>query len=177
MCIHLLSSTEDFRPQEEGAGLEPCAEGPVVDLTCWRWVTEQQSTEAGKHYNDVIMGAIPSEITSLNIVYSTVYSGADQRKHQSSASLAFVWWIHGPVNSPHKWPVTWKIFPFHDVIMNNKLTIKKTSKPHITGPLWWESTGDRWIPFTKGQQCRKRVMTLSCDMIHLMYFIDEHTDA
>ena len=65
------------------------------------------------------MGAIASQITSLTIVYSAVYSGADQSKHQSSASLAFVWGIHrGPVNSPHKWPVTWKMFPFDDVIMN-----------------------------------------------------------
>ena len=46
------------------------------------------------HYNDVIMGAIASQITSLTIVYSTVYSDADQRKHQSSASLAFVRVIH-----------------------------------------------------------------------------------
>ena len=65
------------------------------------------------HYSDVIMGAMASKITSLTIVYSTVYSGADQRKHQSSASLAFVRVIHrGPVNSPHKWPVTRKMFPF-----------------------------------------------------------------
>ena len=64
------------------------------------------------------MGTIASQITSLAIVYSTVYSGADQRKHQSSASLAFVWGIHrGTVNSPHKWPVTQKMFPFDDVIM------------------------------------------------------------
>ena len=48
-----------------------------------------------------------------------VYSGADQSKHQNSASLAFVWGIHrGPVNSPHKWPVTRKMFPFDDVIMS-----------------------------------------------------------
>ena len=46
------------------------------------------------HYDDVIMRAIASQSTSLTIVYSTVYSGADQRKHQSSASLAFVWGIH-----------------------------------------------------------------------------------
>ena len=65
------------------------------------------------------MGAMSSQITSLTIVYSTVYSGSDQRKHQSSASLAFVWGIHrGPVNSPHKWPVSRKMFPFDDVIMN-----------------------------------------------------------
>ena len=70
------------------------------------------------HYNDVIMGRIASQITSLTIVYSTVYSDADQRKHNSSASLAFVRWIHrGPVNSPHKWPVTRTMFPFDDVIM------------------------------------------------------------
>ena len=51
--------------------------------------------------------------------FSTFYSDADQRKHQSSASLAFVRGIHrGPVNSPHKWPVTPKMFPFDDVIMN-----------------------------------------------------------
>ena len=64
------------------------------------------------------MGAIASQITSLTIVYSKVYSGADQRKHESSASLAFVRGIHrGPVNSLHKWPVTRKMFPFDDVIM------------------------------------------------------------
>ena len=74
------------------------------------------------HYDDVIMGAIASQITSLTIVYSTLYSGADQSKHQSSASLAFVRGIHrGPVNSRHKWPVTRKMFPFDDVIMYVRL--------------------------------------------------------
>ena len=64
------------------------------------------------------MGAIASQITSLTIVYLIAYSDADQRKHQSSASLAFVWGIHRrPVNSSHKWPVTRKMFPFDDVIM------------------------------------------------------------
>ena len=64
------------------------------------------------------MGAIASQITRLTIVYSTDYSDADQRKHLSSTSLAFVRGIHqGPVNSPHKWPVTRKMFPFDDVIM------------------------------------------------------------
>ena len=64
------------------------------------------------------MGAMASEITSLTIVYSTVYSGADQRKHKSSTPLAFVQGIHRwPVNSPHTGPVTRKMFPFDDVIM------------------------------------------------------------
>ena len=67
---------------------------------------------------DVIMGTMASQITSLTIVYSTVYWGADQRKHQSSASLAFVQGIHRwLVNSPHTWPVTWKMFPFDNVII------------------------------------------------------------
>ena len=69
------------------------------------------------HYNDVIMRAIAFQITSLTIVYSTVYSDVDQRKHQRSASLVFVRGIHRlPLNSPHKGPVTRKMFPFDDVI-------------------------------------------------------------
>ena len=76
------------------------------------------SSWAYLHYSDVIMGPMVSQITSFTIVYSTVYSGADKRKHQSSASLAFVWGIHrSPVNSPHKGPVTRKMLPFDDVIM------------------------------------------------------------
>ena len=64
------------------------------------------------------MSAMASQITILTIVYSTVYSGADQRQQQSSASLAFVRWIHrSPGNSPHKGPVTRKMFPLDDVIM------------------------------------------------------------
>ena len=71
------------------------------------------------HHNDVITTTMSSQITSLTIVYSTFYSGADQRKHQSSVSLAFVRGIHrGPVNFPHKRPVTRKMFPFDDVIMD-----------------------------------------------------------
>ena len=66
---------------------------------------------AGYSYSDVIMGTIASQITSLTIVYSTVYSNADQRKHQSCASLAFVRGIHrGPGNSPHKWQLRGKCF-------------------------------------------------------------------
>ena len=68
------------------------------------------------------MDTIASQITSLAIVFSTVYIDIDQRKHQSSASLAFVWEIHrGPVNSPHKWLATRKMFPFDDVIMSAAL--------------------------------------------------------
>ena len=80
------------------------------------------------HYNDVIMSTMASQITSLAIVYSSVYTGPSQRKLQSSASLAFVRGIHRwPMNSPHKRPVTRKMFPFDDVIMFQSIWPPKTS--------------------------------------------------
>ena len=70
------------------------------------------------HYNDVIMSAMASQTTGVSTVCSSVCSGADQRKHQSSASVAFMRGIHRwPVDYPHKRPVTLKMFPFDDVIM------------------------------------------------------------
>ena len=96
------------------------------------------------HYNDVIMGSMASQLTSLTIVYSTVYMAANQRKHQSSASLAFVRWIHrGPVNSPHKWPVTRKLFPFDDVIMKfepNPISLYRNAWELLDQ--WWD--GQSW---------------------------------
>ena len=90
-----------------------------VKRTCW-------TTGSWRcYYSDVIMGAMASRITSLIIVYSTVYSEADQRKHQSSASVAFVQGIHlWPVNSPHKWPVTRKMFRlFHPHLFRDNLSV------------------------------------------------------
>ena len=91
------------------------------------------------HYSDVIMGMMAAQITSLSIVYSTLCSGADPRKHQSSALLAFVRGIHRwPVNSPHKGPVSWKKFPFDDVIMqcdSSYNTINFLPKPHQRHPI------------------------------------------
>ena len=92
----------------------------MITSSTWQWsiATDGVAAPGKYHYNDVIMSAMASQITSLTIVYSSVYSGADQRKHQSSASLAFVRGIHRwPVNSPHKRPVTRKIFASEDVIM------------------------------------------------------------
>ena len=74
------------------------------------------------HYSGVIMGTIASQITSLTIVY--VYPCADQRKYQSSASLAFVREIHRwPVNPPHKGPVMRKMLSFDDVIIMAKRNV------------------------------------------------------
>ena len=100
-------------------------------LTCREWCPiEHFSNGILSHYIDAIMGAMtsqittrlicpgghvlllnkcnPIQITSLAIVYSTVYSGVGQRNYQRSAS---------PVNAPHEWPVTRKMFPFDDIIM------------------------------------------------------------
>ena len=68
----------------------------------WEAGLGRNNQKSIEHYCDVVIGAMASQITSLTIVYSTIYSGPDQRKYQSSAPLAFVWGIHrGPVNSPH----------------------------------------------------------------------------
>ena len=94
----------------------------------FRWSGRATSATSQGHYSDVMMIVMASQITGVLIVYSTVCSGADQRKYQSSASLAFVKGIHrSQVNSPHKWPVTGKIFPFDDVIM-------------VTSPVWGSPT-------------------------------------
>ena len=87
---------------------------------------------------DVIMSTNATQITGVSIVCSTLCSGADQRQHQSSASLAFVrgtprW----PVNSPHKGPVTGQMFLFDDVIIVfDHIRIKATLN------LLWPGDGD-----------------------------------
>ena len=96
------------------------------------------------YYNDVTMDSMASQILSITNVYSAVYSGADQRKHQSSASLAFVRGIHrGPVNSPHKWPVKLKMFPFDDIIMKTYFSLHKTFATQGAGA--WGNLADHDI--------------------------------
>ena len=93
----------------------PFIHDPDMGIIIAVYVSAPDSTKP--HYNDVTMSAMASQTTSFAIVYSTVYSGANQRKHQNSVSLAFVWGTHRwPVNCPHKWLVTRKMFPCDDVI-------------------------------------------------------------
>ena len=66
----------------------------LVDKMCVTHKLMVRDTHIHSHYDDVIMTMVASQITSLTVVYSIVYSGVDQRKHQSSASLAFVRGIH-----------------------------------------------------------------------------------
>ena len=103
-----------------------------VSITAPRLLLYNSLTSASEpHCRDVIMGSMAFQITSLTIVYSTVYAGVDQRNHKGSAPLAFVSGIHRwPVNSPHKWPVTRKMLPFDDVIMR-KCLINGTKQVYI----------------------------------------------
>ena len=80
-------------------------------LCVWHWANIESVWD--ENYNDVIMGMMASQITSVSNISSTVCSVTDKKKCQSSASLFFVRGIHWwPVNSPHKGPVTLKMFPF-----------------------------------------------------------------
>ena len=89
------------------------------------------------------MSAMASSITSLTIVYWIVYPGGDQRKHESSASLAFV--RGRPVNSPHKGPVTQKMLPFDDVIMTTAAeALVHTVRVHICCPLSLITKSGHW---------------------------------
>ena len=84
-----------------------------------------------KHYSDVIMSMLASQITGVSIVCSTVCAGADQRKQQSSASLGFVMGIHQwLVGSPHRGPVMRTMISFDDIIINT-LYLTLTCIPHF----------------------------------------------
>ena len=127
------------------------------------------------HYIDVIMSTIASQITSLTSVYSIVYSDADQRKHQSSVWLAFVLGIHrGPVNSPHKWPVTRKVFPLDDVIMPHPIMNQFVKEfAHVCtflldGVLWDICLMHCGI-FEMGLLCDYRYTNLFSDTKHIRY--------
>ena len=111
-------------PNNDKPSLPPSPVKAAVCLFCLL-VTSQckngQTSALDWHHSDVIMSSMASQVISLTFVYSTIYSSADQRKRQSFASLAFMRGIHRwPVNSPHKGPITRKVFPFDDVIMGYK---------------------------------------------------------
>ena len=122
----------DLRHNKRGNKQSWCRLPETSSHSLWRHCNDGKALSVGVlifrtctthlHYDDVIMTMLESQITSLTVVYSIVYTGVHQRKHQSSASLAFVREIHrGPVNFPHKWPVTRKMFPFDDVIMSTEI--------------------------------------------------------
>ena len=103
------------------------------------------------HYDDVIITTKASQITSLTVVYSIVYSAVDQRKHQSSASLAFVRGIprtKGQLRGKcfHLMTSSWRY-----ILSISRMTSWHGNVFRITGPLWGESIGHQCIPLASGQ--------------------------
>ena len=129
------------------------------------------------HYNDVMMSATASQIISLTIICSSVYAGADQRKHQSSVSLAFVWGIHRwPVNSPHKWPVTRKCF--HLMTSSCRIvTFQERTVASCVEGRWWPLSEDggvsermavtsHWVKAASGRRVRRWSLTEdNCNLV------------
>ena len=101
------------------------------------WVMLHSEWNKTLHYNDVIMGVIAFKHQPREFLLNRLF-GADQRKHQNSASLAFV--HRRAVNYPHKGPVTRKMFPFGDVIMGYKHVIWGKRKGRV--PFWWHDLFD-----------------------------------
>ena len=89
------------------------------------------------------MSMMASQITSLMVVYSTVYLGVDQRKHQSRS----------PVNYPHKGPVTRKMVPFYDAILEIPLYVRVVSLPFYAAD---NASGSRWLGWDTGQIAEAR---------------------
>ena len=103
-------------------------------LLHWFWGKITGYVTTKKHCCDVKMSVMASQLTGVLIVCSTVCSGPDHRKHQSSTSRAFDRAIHRwLVNSPHKGSVTRKIFPFDDVIVYKQKAKHLHSSWHV---LW-----------------------------------------
>ena len=138
-----------------------CAQKNVT--TCAK--QRQQVGDRWRHYIDVIMSTMASQITSLAIVYSTVYSGADQRKHQSSVSLAFVRGIHRwPVNYPHKGPVTREMFPFDNVIMC-RMDKQTWIRMYASYPRVWTSMVCARLVLTIRDWCEAHAADMGCVFI------------
>ena len=169
-------------------------------------MTEQWCGEATLgchyHYDDVIMSTIASHITSLAVVYSTVYSDANQRKHQSSASLAFVWGIHHDRWIPrtkgqlrgkcfHLMTSSWRgitycmispVLPLPDAlkltIANHKKIIQITACVHNSciGALYNTinryESSDLSTLFSNGQSCLRLLSGLANDIMHCILFLD-----
>ena len=109
------------------------------------------------HYSGVIMIAMASQIIGFSIICSTVCSGADQRKHQSSFSLTLMKIIHRwPVNYSHKEPVTRKMFPFDDVIIPSI-----TLFGYAVSFRWWSLT-NHWSALNSFYSRQRKTPSLCC---------------
>ena len=122
--------------------------GHLKSPTTWLFIKENKTNKQSKtrhcwpfHYSDLMMSTVASQITSVSIVCLAICSGADQRKHQISASLAFVE-STATGGFPHEGPVTWKVFSLEDVIM------VRTQRKHDDVIKWKHFP--RYWPFVRG---------------------------
>ena len=131
----------------------------LVKVLYWKGPTFNQVMHSGIRLifpmicgwtSDVIMDAMASQITGVSIVCSTVCWGADNRKHQSSVSLALVGGTHRwPADSPHKGSVTRKMFPFDDAIMHVQyISVHQVVLPYVSQPIFSTVSLDRIQHFT-----------------------------
>ena len=131
---HRIKIWPDFATsQVKNIDFKSCATGSRIclhSLLPRRGTFERtaQQLKRSTHYNDVIMSAMASQITGVSILCSTVCSGSDQRKNQSSASLAFMRGLHRwPVNSPLKRSGKRKMFQLDDVIMTQRIQCRMSA--------------------------------------------------
>ena len=96
-CFHFLQDCLFWGIEERGE--------------CLHW-----SDTGPQHYNDVIMGAMASQITSM-FTQPFIQGRRSKKTSKLRVTGLCVGIRRWPVNSPHKWPVTRKMFPFDDVIM------------------------------------------------------------
>ena len=124
------------------------------------------------NYSCVIISVMASQITSLAVVHSTAYTGADKRKHQSSTSLAFERGIHRwPVNSSHKGPVTRKMVPFDDVIMSFSPQVRWVTMTTIESLRWMML--ETWLPTETLTHQRFFIVYIWCLVISIKIPINE----
>ena len=136
----------------------------IIDNTTAHSIDCSDHPQTKYHYDDVIMTTMAAQITSVTVVYSTVYSDANQRNHQSSASLAFVWGIHRDRWIPRtNGQLRGKCF--------HLMTSSCQSFASLTGPFLTAFT-DRWIRLTEGQQSGKLfpAMASSWFSLHWTWF-------
>ena len=134
-------------------------------------------SKSASHYIDVLMTTMASHITSFTVVYSTVYSDANQRKHQSSASLAFVWGIHRDRwISRTKGQLRGKCFPlmtsswfwykFHGLLFNRQIH-KMSAFVHMM--IWWPPTNvyylDHWSAISQYTYAVVDILLLASEAI------------
>ena len=110
------------------------------------------------------MGAMASQITSLSIVHLNIYSGTDQENANAPRHYTL---CGSPVNSPHKWPVTRKMFPFDDVIMTCSMTVHVSEATIKYGVKMTCIYQEQYYSHTMKQNKSVSISTVDCCLVML----------